>query len=102
MANIGLLLNERDLYADKDILHYDITTDMVHNSEHIYFCMTRRKTLVTLRKDTFELVSEEKLPDAGNGLLYANTTTYLRGNKLFLTLSKEPLTSFYETLVYEV
>lgn len=101
-ASTGRLLYERDLYADGNILHYDITTDMVYNDEHIYFCMTRRKTLVTLRKDTFELVSEEKLPDAGNGLLYANTTTYLRGNKLFLTLSKEPLTSFYETLVYEV
>ncbi|WP_320054634.1 hypothetical protein [uncultured Acetobacteroides sp.] len=101
-ASTGLLLNESDLYADGNILHYDITTDMVYNEEHIYFCMTRKKTLVTLRKDTFDLVSEEKIPDTGDGLLYANATTYLRGNKLFLTLGKEPLTSIYETLVYEV
>lgn len=101
-ASTGRLLYEKHLYAEKDTLTYDITTDMVHNSEHIYFCMTRRKTLVTLRKDTFELVSEEKIPDSGDGLLYANSTIFLRDNKLFLTLSNDPLKSIYETLVYEV
>lgn len=101
-AATGKLLYERSIYVNDEELKYDFITRMVYNDKFIYFSMTRRRTLVTLRKDTFEVVSEEPLPYSGEGVLYENSTTYLVGNKLFLTFRNDPPQPLYETLVCEV
>lgn len=101
-AATGKLLHERSIYVNDEELKYDFTTSMVYNDKFIYFSMTRRRTLITLRKDTFEVVSEEPLPYSGEGVLYENSTTYLVGNKLFLTFRNDPPQPLYETLVCEV